>query len=185
MVTISETVARNEGQGGNNRYMMSVLGGSALRLDGLRFVDAVPNELDRRCRAGAHPTLPNRWEKGPCDPPLLVGGGVADLRISGLEIRSDKPVLLELRDATGVAIERSRFLDGTVFGIVFVARRLGLPLTLNVVSMMGLILGIGLVVDNGIVVLENVVRLRGRGSISNFRAKTFLWWASLRHVCAR
>jgi HAE1 family hydrophobic/amphiphilic exporter-1 len=49
------------------------------------------------------------------------------------------------------------------FGIVFVARRLGLPLTLNVVSMMGLILGIGLVVDNGIVVLENVVRLRDQG----------------------
>jgi hypothetical protein len=119
LVTISETLARNEGQGGNNRYMMSVLGGSALRLHDLRFVDAAPNELDRRCRAGAHPTLPNRWEKGPCDPPVLVGGGVADLRISGVEIRSDKPVLLELRDATGVAIERSRFLDGTVFGVVF------------------------------------------------------------------
>ncbi|HBP18417.1 MAG TPA: hypothetical protein DEA08_11620 [Planctomycetes bacterium] len=50
------------------------------------------------------------------------------------------------------------------FALVFLLREAGaITTTLNVVSLMGLILGIGLVVDNGIVVLENVVRLRDQG----------------------
>lgn len=49
------------------------------------------------------------------------------------------------------------------FGILLLARQVGVSISLNVVSLMGLILGIGLVVDNGIVVLENIVRLREEG----------------------
>ncbi|MGE0708721.1 MAG: efflux RND transporter permease subunit [Planctomycetota bacterium] len=50
------------------------------------------------------------------------------------------------------------------FALIFLLRQAGaIETTLNVVSIMGLILGIGLVVDNGIVVLENVVRLRDLG----------------------
>ncbi|RMG16097.1 MAG: efflux RND transporter permease subunit [Planctomycetota bacterium] len=49
------------------------------------------------------------------------------------------------------------------FALLYGLRTLGVPVTLNVVSLMGLILGVGLVVDNGIVVLENIVRLREEG----------------------
>ena len=36
-------------------------------------------------------------------------------------------------------------------------------ITLNVISMSGLVLGIGMLVDNSIVVIENIYRLRGEG----------------------
>lgn len=50
------------------------------------------------------------------------------------------------------------------FALIYLLRQAGVIQTsLNVVSLMGLILGIGLVVDNGIVVLENIVRLRDEG----------------------
>lgn len=36
-------------------------------------------------------------------------------------------------------------------------------ITLNIISMSGLMLGIGMLVDNSIVVIENIYRLRGEG----------------------
>ena len=36
-------------------------------------------------------------------------------------------------------------------------------ITLNIISMSGLVLGIGMLVDNSIVVIENIYRLRGEG----------------------
>ena len=118
-VTITETNERNESPGGRNRYMITVSGGSAVTLADLRLRDAVPNDLAARCRAGANPDRPLRWEKGPCDPPVHVGGGVTGLRIENVDIRSDKPVLLEIRAVNGMEVSGSRFTDGSVFGILF------------------------------------------------------------------
>ena len=36
-------------------------------------------------------------------------------------------------------------------------------ITLNIISMSGLMLGIGMLVDNSIVVIENIYRLRAEG----------------------
>ena len=35
--------------------------------------------------------------------------------------------------------------------------------SLNVLTMMGLMVGVGMVVDNAIVILENIYRMRGKG----------------------
>ncbi len=47
--------------------------------------------------------------------------------------------------------------------------------SLNVVTMMGLMVGVGLVVDNAIVILENIYRRRGRGEAAKDAA---IWGAS-------
>ena len=64
-------------------------------------------------------------------------------------------------------------------------------ITLNIISMSGLALGVGMLVDNSIVVIENIYRMRsegcltqegsGRGSPSGRRAP--LWLPHLRPVC--
>ncbi len=51
----------------------------------------------------------------------------------------------------------------TAITVMFVARQLGSSITLNVVSMMGLVLAVGMLVDNAVVVLESIFRQRERG----------------------
>jgi len=74
-------------------------------------------------------------------------------------------LLLFLRDLRSTLIVAATIPLSIVltFAIIYVGRLAGSAITLNVVSIMGLILGIGLVVDTGIVVLENIVRLREAG----------------------
>jgi HAE1 family hydrophobic/amphiphilic exporter-1 len=97
-----------------------------------------------------------------------IGARIKNLRQSGLlgGVLLCAVLLLFLRRIRPTAIVALTIPASVVvsFALVFLLREAGvITTTLNVVSMMGLILGIGLVVDNGIVVLENVVRIRDTG----------------------
>lgn len=116
-VTIDETRARLEGSGGNNRYLISIVGGSNVTLADLRIRDAPGAGLAVRCRAGSDPARPLRWEKGPCDPPVIVGDGAAAVTLERVDVTSGKPILLEVREVRGLTIRRSAFRDGAVFGV--------------------------------------------------------------------
>ncbi len=47
--------------------------------------------------------------------------------------------------------------------LMMILRRLGVDVTLNIVSLMGAVLAVGMVVDNAVVVLENIYRYRVKG----------------------
>lgn len=86
----------------------------------------------------------------------LLGGGLAILAVF-LFLRRWRTTLL-----VGIAIPVSVV---TTFVLIFLLRQAGLiDITLNVVSLMGLVLALGMLVDNSIVVIESIYRrLEGLG----------------------
>ncbi|MCR5500382.1 MAG: efflux RND transporter permease subunit [Acetatifactor sp.] len=81
---------------------------------------------------------------------ILIGGGLAIL-ILLLFLRDLRPTLI-------VAISIPVSLVTAVVCMYFSG------VTLNVISLSGLALGIGMLVDNSIVVIENIYRMRGEGA---------------------
>lgn len=80
---------------------------------------------------------------------LIFGGGLAIL-ILILFLRDLKPTLI-----VGVAIPISLV---AAFALMYFS-----DITLNIISMGGLALGVGMLVDNSIVVIENIYRMRNEG----------------------
>ncbi|MCQ2381674.1 MAG: efflux RND transporter permease subunit, partial [Clostridia bacterium] len=88
-------------------------------------------------------TIGSVWEN-------LIVGGVLALLILFLFLRSLKMTL-----AIGISIPLA--LVGTFVAMFFMG------INLNIVSMAGLALAVGMLVDNSVVVLENIFRLRSKG----------------------
>ena len=85
----------------------------------------------------------------------LIGAGLAVLVLFAF--------LLRVRATLVVAIAIPVSIIAT-FAVVFLMRRVGgLNFTLNVISLSGLMLAVGMLVDNSVVVLENIYRFRERG----------------------
>lgn len=85
----------------------------------------------------------------------LIGAGLAVLVLFAF--------LLRVRATLVVAIAIPISIIAT-FTVVFLMRRVGgLNFSLNVISLSGLMLAVGMLVDNSVVVLENIYRYRERG----------------------
>ena len=85
----------------------------------------------------------------------LIGAGLAVLVLFAF--------LLRVRATLVVAIAIPVSIVAT-FAVVFLMRRVGgLNFSLNVISLSGLMLAVGMLVDNSVVVLENIYRYRERG----------------------
>ena len=85
----------------------------------------------------------------------LIGAGLAVLVLFAF--------LLRVRATLVVAIAIPVSIIAT-FAVVYLMRRVGgLNFTLNVISLSGLMLAVGMLVDNSVVVLENIYRYRERG----------------------
>ncbi len=85
----------------------------------------------------------------------LIGAGLAVLVLFAF--------LLRVRATLVVAIAIPISIIAT-FAVVFLMRRVGgLNFSLNVISLSGLMLAVGMLVDNSVVVLENIYRYRERG----------------------
>ena len=85
----------------------------------------------------------------------LIGAGLAVLVLFAF--------LLRVRATLVVAIAIPVSIIAT-FTVVFLMRRVGgLNFSLNVISLSGLMLAVGMLVDNSVVVLENIYRYRERG----------------------
>lgn len=85
----------------------------------------------------------------------LIGAGLAVLVLFAF--------LLRVRATLVVAIAIPISIIAT-FAVVFLMRRVGgLNFSLNVISLSGLMLAVGMLVDNSVVVLENIYRFREQG----------------------
>ena len=85
----------------------------------------------------------------------LIGAGLAVLVLFAF--------LLKVRATLVVAIAIPISIIAT-FTVVYLMRRVGgLNFSLNVISLSGLMLAVGMLVDNSVVVLENIYRYRERG----------------------
>ena len=85
----------------------------------------------------------------------LIGAGLAVLVLFAF--------LLRVRATLVVAIAIPISIIAT-FAVVFLMRRVGgLNFSLNVISLSGLMLAVGMLVDNSVVVLENIYRFREHG----------------------
>ena len=87
---------------------------------------------------------------------LIFGGGLAILVLI-LFLRDLKPTLI-----VGVAIPISLV---AAFALMYFS-----DITLNIISMGGLALGVGMLVDNSIVVIENIYRMRNEGKSATVAA---------------
>ena len=87
----------------------------------------------------------------------LIYGGILAVLILILFLRDLKPTFV-----VGVAIPISLL---AAFILIYF-----LDITLNIVSMGGLALGIGMLVDNSIVVIENIYRIRAKGKDADYSA---------------
>lgn len=132
---ISETTARMSATGqskqsNQNASFVEVTGNSSdivLRHLTLHDFAARPNELARRCRIGADPNNPTRWETDPCHAPIFIGGARGNsgddfpkkVQIDDLSIDSDKSILVEIRRIDDLRVTNSHFHHGTVYGLYF------------------------------------------------------------------
>ena len=89
----------------------------------------------------------------------LLYGGILAVLVLILFLRDIKPTFI-----VGVAIPISLL---AAFILIYF-----LDITLNIVSMGGLALGIGMLVDNSIVVIENIYRIRAKGKGAKYSAVT-------------
>lgn len=132
---ISETTARMRATGqakqnNQNAGFIEVTGNSSdivIRHLTLHDFAPRPNELARRCRIGADPNNPTRWETDPCYAPIFVGsarGNSGDefpkkVLIDDFSIDSDKSILMEIRRIDDLSVTNSHFYHGTVYGLYF------------------------------------------------------------------
>jgi HAE1 family hydrophobic/amphiphilic exporter-1 len=89
----------------------------------------------------------------------LIYGGILAIIILLIFLRDLKPTFV-----VGVAIPISLL---AAFILIYF-----MDITLNIVSMGGLALGIGMLVDNSIVVIENIYRIRSKGKDAKYSAVT-------------
>ena len=89
----------------------------------------------------------------------LLYGGILAILILLIFLRDLKPTFV-----VGVAIPISLL---AAFILIYF-----MDITLNIVSMGGLALGIGMLVDNSIVVIENIYRIRAKGKDAKYSAVT-------------
>ncbi len=89
----------------------------------------------------------------------LLYGGILAILILLIFLRDLKPTFV-----VGVAIPISLL---AAFILIYF-----MDITLNIVSMGGLALGIGMLVDNSIVVIENIYRIRAKGKDADYSAVT-------------
>jgi multidrug efflux pump subunit AcrB len=97
-------------------------------------------------RSGVVPVTTANWILGGVLGGLLAGAGV---------LRH-----LRLTLIVAVAIPLAVFIT---FGLMFFQHRFFQELTLNIMTLGGLAMGIGMLVDNSIVVLDNILKHRARG----------------------
>ncbi|GAA0312573.1 efflux RND transporter permease subunit [Rhodovulum strictum] len=149
----NETILRANGQTGIGLGVIRQAGSNTLDIS--KNVRAVVAELDR--------TLPEDLEIFvTSDDAVFVNGAIAEvLKTLGLAIAIVVAVIfLFLRDARATLIPALTMpvaLIGTLAAIYMVG------FSVNILTLLALVLATGLVVDDAIVVLENIVRRRGEG----------------------
>ncbi|MCO8145062.1 efflux RND transporter permease subunit [Rhodovulum tesquicola] len=149
----NETVLRANGQTGIGLGVIRQAGSNTLDIS--RNVRALVAELDR--------TLPEDLDIFvTSDDAIFVNGAIAEvLKTLGLAIAIVVAVIfLFLRDARATLIPALTMpvaLIGTLAAIYLVG------FSVNILTLLALVLATGLVVDDAIVVLENIVRRRGEG----------------------
>ncbi len=89
---------------------------------------------------------------------LIVGSVIENLLLGGL--LAVIILLLFLRDLKPTLITAFSIPISLMFAVTLMYFS---NVTLNIISLSGLALGVGMLVDNSIVVIENIYRLRGRG----------------------